>query len=211
MGRSGCELYCQRCCCQFSWVNCSRIYKRLFRNLMHVKKFKKSSLSQAFSLPSFPPLYKAIEYHYCSRNILATYGLHMGSPYAAHMQPTCRVFSKTTKLYVAHMLSNIMVTYGEKQINIGAELQHMGNTYGQMWSFSHWKWAFPNIWAAYGEHMGTIPYTVNTHSNTSKPLPSPADAAPFNSVKLPPSLCWKYFLLTKVEQTKLWRWQNPDL
>ena len=45
--------------------------------------------------------------HYCVQNIWATYGLHMGSPYAAHMWPICWVFSKTTKLYVAHMLSNI--------------------------------------------------------------------------------------------------------
>ena len=141
--------------------------------------------------------------------IWATYGQPICGPYAAHMWPICRVFSKTTKLYVAHMLSNIMVTYGKKQINIWAELQHMGNTYGLMWSFSHWKWALLNIWAAYGKHMGSIPYMVNTNSNTSKPLPSPADAAPLNSVKLPPSLFESIFINKKIadwimEMTKSW-------
>ena len=48
-----------------------------------------------------------------------------------------------------------MVTYGEKQINIWAELQHMGNIWADVVIFAlkvSTSEHMGNIWETYGEH-----------------------------------------------------------
>ena len=78
------------------------------------------------------------------------------SPYVRHMGK----ISKTTKSYVAHMLSNI---WG----NLWATQQHMGNIWGNVVLFA-FKLALLNIcgtciWETYGEHMGNIWGTYGKH------------------------------------------------
>ena len=121
--------------------------------------------SEIESLTSMNPSLIELDRHYCVQNIWATYGLHMGSPYAAHMQPICGPYVECFQKQPNCMWPICCLTYG----NIWRKTnQHMGraSTYGK------------HIWAAY--LIWSIP---------SKPLPSPAVAARLNSVKLPPSLC----------------------
>ena len=115
-----------------------------------------------------------VRFHYCSRNLWATYGEHMGSPCGPHMFPIRSPYvrhmgkiSKTTKSYVAHMLSNI---WG----NLWATQQHMGNIWGNVVIFA-FKLALRNIWETYGEHMGNIweTYGEHTQSNTQQNLSLP--------------------------------------
>ena len=103
-----------------------------------------------------------------------TYGEHMGSPCDPHMFPIRSPYvrhmgkiSKTTKSYVAHMLSNI---WG----NLWATQQHMGNIWGNVVIFA-FKLALLNIWGTYGKHMGNIweTYGEHTQSNTQQNLSLP--------------------------------------
>ena len=100
-----------------------------------------------------------------------TYGEHMGSPCDPHMFPIRSPYvrhmgkiSKTTKSYVAHMLSNIWE-------NLWATQQHMGNIWGNVVIFA-FKLALLNIWGTYGKHMGNIweTYGEHTQSNTQQNL-----------------------------------------
>ena len=86
----------------------------------------------------------------------------MGSPCNPHMFPIRSPYvrhmgkiSKTTKSYVAHMLSNI---WG----NLWATQQHMGNIWGYVVIFA-FKLALLNIWGTYGKHMGNIWGTYGKH------------------------------------------------
>ena len=86
----------------------------------------------------------------------------MGSPCDPHMFPIRSPYvrhmgkiSKTTKSYVAHMLSNI---WG----NLWATQQHMGNIWGNVVIFA-FKLALLNIWGTYGKHMGNIWGTYGKH------------------------------------------------
>ena len=94
--------------------------------------------------------------HYCSRNLWATYGEHMGSPYDPHMFPIYmgKVSKQPNRMW-PHMLSNI---WG----NLWATLQHMGNIWGNVVIFA-FKLALLNIWAAYWEHIGNIWGTCGKH------------------------------------------------
>ena len=86
-------------------------------------------------------------------------------------------------------MGNIWETYGEHMGNIwGTYGKHMGN-----------------IWETYGEHMGNI-----WGAHPTKPFPSPADAAPSRTVRLPQSLFLKVCLLS----TKMAEWildRRPEL
>ena len=141
--------------------------------------------------------------HYCSRNLWGTYGEHMENIWGARAIPICSPYvrhmgkiSKTTKSYVAHMLSNI---WG----NLWATQQHMGNIWGNVVIFAfklallniwgtygkHMGNIWGNIWETYGEHMGNI-WGAHPKQHPTKPFPSPADAAPSRTVRLPQSLFW---------------------
>ena len=91
-----------------------------------------------------------------------TYGPHMANIWGAHTIPICSPFvrhrgkiSKTTKSYVAHMLSNI---WG----NLWATLQHMGKCGHFCIQIS------PSVWTAYGEYTGNTPKAT---SNKTSPFP----------------------------------------
>ena len=159
----------------------------------------------------------------------------MGSPCNPHMFPIRSPYvrhmgkiSKTTKSYVAHMLSNI---WG----NLWATQQHMGNIWGNVVIFA-FKLALLNIWGTYGKHMGNIWETYGEHmgniwetygehmgniwgahpkQHPTKPFPSPADAAPSRTVRLPQSLFWKSVYYQQRWQNEFWidgqSWWNPDL
>ena len=79
-------------------------------------------------------------------------------------------------------LLNIWETYGKHMGNIWETYgEHMGNiwgTYGEHMG---------NIWETYGEHMGNI-WGAHPKQHPTKPFPSPADAAPSRTVRLPQSL-----------------------
>ena len=51
-------------------------------------------------------------FHYCVQNIWATYGPHMGSPYAAHMQPICGPYVECFQKQPNCMWPICCLTYG---------------------------------------------------------------------------------------------------
>ena len=125
---------------------------------------KKYSL-QSFVVPHLSIFYHRTSIHHITtavENLWGTYGEHMGSPCDPHMFPIRSPYvrhmgkiSKTTKSYVAHMLSNI---WG----NLWATQQHMGNIWGNVVIFA-FKLALLNIWGTYGKHMGNIWETYGKH------------------------------------------------
>ena len=137
-----------------------------------------------------------VDAHYCVQNIWATYGPHMGSPYAAHMQPICGPYVECFQKQPNCMWPICCLTYG----NIWRKTnQHMGraSTYGKhMGRCGHFRIESEHFWT-YGQHMGNIwgAYLIwsiptATQANLSLPL---LLQHPETQVKLPPSLCWKYF------------------
>ena len=117
----------------------------------------------------------------------------MGSPCDPHMFPIRSPYvqhkgkiSKTTKSYVAHMLSNI---WG----NLWAMQQHMGNIWGNVVIFA-FKLALLNIMgnilATYGEHTGNIWGTYGKHMGNiwgAHPKQHPTAVSPtFTHTGIPP-------------------------
>ena len=114
--------------------------------------------------------------HYCVQNIWATYGPHMGSPYATHMQPICGPYVEYFQKQPNCMWPICCLTYG----NIWRKTnQHMGrtSTYGKhIWAdgvilalkvgtSEHMS----SIWETYGEHTLNGQYPEQ-HKQTS-PFP----------------------------------------
>ena len=149
--------------------------------------------------------------HYCSRNLWGTYGEHMGSPCDPRMFPIRSPYvrhmgkiSKTTKSYVAHMLSNI---WG----NLWATQQHMGNIWGNVVIFA-FKLALLNIWGTYGEHMGNIWGTYGKHmgSTPNKTFPFPCWCSTLKDSQASTKFVLKVCLLS----TKMAEWildRRPEL
>ena len=170
----------------------------------------------------------------------------MGSPCDPHMFPIRSPYvrhmgkiSKTTKSYVAHMLSNIWGNLWATQQHMGkcghfciqiSSSEHMGNIWGTYGKHMGNIWEtygehMGNIWETYGEHMGNIWGTYGEHmgniwgahpkQHPTKPFPSPADAAPSRTVRLPQSLFWKSVYYQQRWQNEFWidsqSWWNPDL
>ena len=98
--------------------------------------------------------------HYCVQNIWATNGPHMGSPYAAHMQPICGPYVECFQKKPNFMWPICCLTYG----NIWWKTnQHMGraSTYGKH------IWADVVILAlkvSTSEHMGSTWETYGEHT-----------------------------------------------
>ena len=134
----------------------------------------------------------------------ATYGEHMGRPCDPHTFPIRSPYvrhmgkiSKTTKSFVAHMLSKIWGNLWATQQHMGkcghfciqiSFSEHIGSIWGTYWQHMGNIWGtYGNIWGTYGKHMGNI-WGAHQKQYPTKYLPSPADATPSKTVRLPPSL-----------------------
>ena len=125
--------------------------------------------------------------------VVETYGEHMGniwgaraipicSPYVPHMFGIWGKFQKQPN----HMWPICCLTYGETyglRNNIWGTYGKCGHFCIQISSSEH----MGNIWETYGEHMGNI-WGAHPKQHPTKPFPSPADAAPSRTVRLPQSL-----------------------
>ena len=80
------------------------------------------SARQAQSSPTRRPP-SVVQSHYCVRNIWATYGPHMGSPSAAHMQPICGPYVECFQKQPNCMWPICCLTYGNIWLKTN---QHMG-------------------------------------------------------------------------------------
>ena len=72
--------------------------------------FPRAHVPLQFAL--FSDLNVARIFHYCVQNIWATYWLHMGSPYAAHMQPICGPYVECFQKQPNCMWPICCLTYG---------------------------------------------------------------------------------------------------